>query len=351
MEGDWFVHYLLPFRSIAKKDILYIAALIAGRKDDQCSKRYNDILNPSVRNRLEDWSPHEDWYLTAKVAELGNKWAAIAPGLPGRPPLTCRNRWRKLTRASQKERIQTRSGGGGGSDSATSNNETELASVALSTPVADTPMTSTSTSTSTTTSTSISVSSSRRESRRLGTPSLAFEGGIASPLALAGGDTIPSTLFDTQDATAVPGSGTGQLPTVPTGNSYSLSQQEAEETFTALDGDAADAFIQSLGLLNDQGEGGWDMNIDPALGLEADIGQPQQTIQGNRDPVQAPSSAEIATDSVEEAVREALASFTQQHPGHRAGMQQQQQQQHYMHHVHVHHHHYHHHYHHHKYQS
>ncbi|KAJ5809388.1 uncharacterized protein N7503_001606 [Penicillium pulvis] len=75
-----------------------IALLIEGRKDDQCAKRYNDILNPSVRDRLRNWSPEEDQYLAAKVQELGHKWAAISSGLPGRPPLTCRNRWRRLSK-------------------------------------------------------------------------------------------------------------------------------------------------------------------------------------------------------------------------------------------------------------
>ncbi|OJJ46808.1 hypothetical protein ASPZODRAFT_66795, partial [Penicilliopsis zonata CBS 506.65] len=74
-----------------------IALLIKGRKDDQCAKRYNEILNPSAKNRLRHWSAEEDAYLTAKVGELGHKWALIAAGLEGRPPLTCRNRWRRLS--------------------------------------------------------------------------------------------------------------------------------------------------------------------------------------------------------------------------------------------------------------
>ncbi|GAQ38460.1 hypothetical protein AKAW_09149 [Aspergillus niger] len=73
-----------------------IALLIKGRKDDQCAKRYTDILDPSVKNRLRSWSQEEDHYLTTKVKELGHRWATISSGLPGRPPLTCRNRWRRL---------------------------------------------------------------------------------------------------------------------------------------------------------------------------------------------------------------------------------------------------------------
>ncbi|KAF6808182.1 transcription factor [Colletotrichum sojae] len=69
-----------------------------GRKDDQCSKRYNDILDPQARNRLSYWSPREDEILREGVQTLGHRWSAISAKLPGRPPLTCRNRWRALSR-------------------------------------------------------------------------------------------------------------------------------------------------------------------------------------------------------------------------------------------------------------
>lgn len=78
-----------------------IACLIPGRKDDQCSKRYNEVLSPEVKGRLNDWTPEEDEYLTQKVSEFGHRWAAIAADLPGRPPLTCRNRWRALYKQQQ----------------------------------------------------------------------------------------------------------------------------------------------------------------------------------------------------------------------------------------------------------
>ncbi|KAH6989072.1 hypothetical protein BKA56DRAFT_611356 [Ilyonectria sp. MPI-CAGE-AT-0026] len=81
-----------------------IASLIPGRKDDQCSKRYNDILNPLARDRLIDWTPHEDDLLRQGVCALGHRWSAISSRIPGRPPLTCRNRWRTLSRKSQLRR-------------------------------------------------------------------------------------------------------------------------------------------------------------------------------------------------------------------------------------------------------
>ncbi|KAK1706595.1 Homeodomain-like protein, partial [Colletotrichum acutatum] len=71
-----------------------IALLIPGRKDDQCSKRYMDILSPKVKDRLSGWSPQEDEVLREGVRTLGHRWSALSAKLPGRPPLTCRNRWR-----------------------------------------------------------------------------------------------------------------------------------------------------------------------------------------------------------------------------------------------------------------
>ncbi|VUC26338.1 unnamed protein product [Clonostachys rosea] len=74
-----------------------ICLLIPGRKDDQCSKRYNDILAPSAKDRLRGWSEEEDQVLRDSVQSLGHRWSAISALFPGRPPLTCRNRWRHLS--------------------------------------------------------------------------------------------------------------------------------------------------------------------------------------------------------------------------------------------------------------
>ncbi|KAL4899786.1 hypothetical protein BDW74DRAFT_183430 [Aspergillus multicolor] len=178
-------------------------ALISGRKDDQCSKRYNDILNPSVRNRLEDWSASEDRYLTDKVPELGNKCSVIAAGLPGRPPLTCRNRWRKLARVSR-----ARSGGEASSQPQSDSHEPEPLS-----------------STDTPTSTSASVSNSTKQFNDLYTSSplmgrsagRIFEGlASLSPVPASGhldsvgnpDDGTPTTLPGCADSFPVSGSRT-----------------------------------------------------------------------------------------------------------------------------------------------
>lgn len=77
---------------------LSVALLIPGRRDDQCAKRYNDILEPSAQDRLRDWTPSEDQILRDAVRSLGHSWSAISTRLDSRPPLTCRNRWRALSR-------------------------------------------------------------------------------------------------------------------------------------------------------------------------------------------------------------------------------------------------------------
>lgn len=78
-----------------------IAQLIPGRTDDQCAKRYNDVVSPDVQDRLRPWEPEEDEKLLAMHAKYGSKWQTIAGEMSRRTGLTCRNRWRKLTRPSK----------------------------------------------------------------------------------------------------------------------------------------------------------------------------------------------------------------------------------------------------------
>ena len=81
-----------------------IAQLIPGRTDDQCSKRYNDVLDPKISDRLRPWSPAEDSHLLEMVEMHGTKWRTISKEMEGRTGLTCRNRWRKLVNGSQGRR-------------------------------------------------------------------------------------------------------------------------------------------------------------------------------------------------------------------------------------------------------
>lgn len=73
-----------------------VASEIPGRTDDQCAKRYIEVLDPSMKDRLKPWSHDEDLQLVRQVGIHGTKWRTIALEIKGRPSLTCRNRWRKL---------------------------------------------------------------------------------------------------------------------------------------------------------------------------------------------------------------------------------------------------------------
>lgn len=75
---------------------LKVSLEIPGRTDDQCAKRYMEVLDPSTKNRLEPWSMEEDLLLIQLIKKYGTKWRTICNSFDSRPALTCRNRWRKL---------------------------------------------------------------------------------------------------------------------------------------------------------------------------------------------------------------------------------------------------------------
>ncbi|CDZ97330.1 transcription factor [Phaffia rhodozyma] len=72
-----------------------IAQMIPGRKDDQCAKRWKEVLDPSL-SKGQPWSKEEDESLLSLFETTGPKWQLIAKSLPGRTGLCCRNRWRKF---------------------------------------------------------------------------------------------------------------------------------------------------------------------------------------------------------------------------------------------------------------
>ncbi|RDW81392.1 uncharacterized protein DSM5745_04949 [Aspergillus mulundensis] len=327
-----------------------IAALIAGRKDDQCSKRYNDILNPSVRNRLEDWSAGEDRYLTDKVAELGNKWSVIAAGLPGRPPLTCRNRWRKLARASAR-----------------AGNEASLQ------PQSDSHEPEPLSSTDTPTSSSAPVPNSTKQRDGLYTsspPTGRLAGRIFDGIASL--NPVPAlghlgSLGDPDGTLTTPPECADSFPVSQNRNQHTTSafhHRHTDETLVPTRGheSAADAFLQAY--LHDQV--GWEepnpIDLNPVpnsntfpelnLGLDLDLDltldrelEPENHPhrQSESSPAYETPIATAPTESVEEAaIRQAMASFGAQQPsfGRDTGVQQ-----HHIHHIHIHHHHHHHHHH------
>ncbi|CCH43008.1 hypothetical protein BN7_2555 [Wickerhamomyces ciferrii] len=73
-----------------------ISLEIPGRTDDQCAKRYIEVLDPNTKDRLRPWKLDEDLQLIRKVKTYGTKWRTISLEMKSRPSLTCRNRWRKI---------------------------------------------------------------------------------------------------------------------------------------------------------------------------------------------------------------------------------------------------------------
>ncbi|KAL6451806.1 BAS1 Myb-like DNA-binding protein BAS1 [Candida maltosa Xu316] len=75
---------------------LKVSQEIEGRTDDQCAKRYMEVLDPKTKNRLKPWSMEEDLKLIQQIKIHGTKWRTVCSSFESRPSLTCRNRWRKL---------------------------------------------------------------------------------------------------------------------------------------------------------------------------------------------------------------------------------------------------------------
>lgn len=75
---------------------LKISYALENRTEDQCAKRYIEVLDPSTKDRLRPWNLEEDLLLISKVKKYGTKWRQISSEMDARPSLTCRNRWRKI---------------------------------------------------------------------------------------------------------------------------------------------------------------------------------------------------------------------------------------------------------------
>jgi hypothetical protein len=79
------------------KNWIAIAALVPGRVEKQCYRRWRDVLNPSNykgNGRPCSWTEGEAIELTRAVQRHGNKdWSAIAAHFPGRTKGQCTSRW------------------------------------------------------------------------------------------------------------------------------------------------------------------------------------------------------------------------------------------------------------------
>ncbi|CDK29962.1 unnamed protein product [Kuraishia capsulata CBS 1993] len=81
-----------------------VAKRLEGRSAGQCSKRYNDVLNPKAKERLKPWDTQQDIELVRKVKNYGTRWTVIAAEFEGRSGLSCRNRWRSIVTRLAKNR-------------------------------------------------------------------------------------------------------------------------------------------------------------------------------------------------------------------------------------------------------
>ncbi|KAL2707510.1 Myb-like DNA-binding protein BAS1 [Kluyveromyces marxianus] len=90
---------------------LKISYVLKHRTEDQCAKRYIEVLDPSTKDRLRPWDEEEDVLLIAKVKKYGTKWRQISTEMDARPSLTCRNRWRKIitmvVRGAASEKVKS----------------------------------------------------------------------------------------------------------------------------------------------------------------------------------------------------------------------------------------------------
>ncbi|KAI0966726.1 hypothetical protein F4678DRAFT_447979 [Xylaria arbuscula] len=74
-----------------------VYSVMGTRNGDQCWKRWNDHLDPSINHG--PWDSHEDSLLFAAVESMGRSWSEIVGTyLPGRTALGAKNRFTLLNR-------------------------------------------------------------------------------------------------------------------------------------------------------------------------------------------------------------------------------------------------------------
>lgn len=79
-----------------------IAEHVPGRSAKQCRERWRLNLDPSINRG--PWTMEEDEKLLKLHAEVGNAWAEIKKGLPGRTENAVKSRYKSIVRAFQKKR-------------------------------------------------------------------------------------------------------------------------------------------------------------------------------------------------------------------------------------------------------
>jgi hypothetical protein len=84
-----------------KSDWSLIAQHFQNRTPRQCRDRWKHYLAPDVL--VGNWSEADDQLLLAKVAELGQRWAAITQLFPGRTDIGVKNHYISITSRKNKE--------------------------------------------------------------------------------------------------------------------------------------------------------------------------------------------------------------------------------------------------------
>lgn len=77
-----------------------VALFMGTRNPRQCRERWNNYLNPNIRN--DPWSPMEDALLIQKYKEYGSKWRKISKFFHNRSDNALRNRMQLLERHVNK---------------------------------------------------------------------------------------------------------------------------------------------------------------------------------------------------------------------------------------------------------
>jgi hypothetical protein len=73
------------------------------RTPRQCRDRWRHYLNPEIT--VGNWTQAEEKMLIDKVAELGQRWAAIAQLFPGRTDIGVKNHYISLISQRAKEKV------------------------------------------------------------------------------------------------------------------------------------------------------------------------------------------------------------------------------------------------------
>ena len=77
-----------------------VASMMQTRNPRQCRERWNNYLNPYIRN--DPWNPQEDALLIKKYKEYGSKWRKISKFFVNRSDNALRNRYNLLMRHYNK---------------------------------------------------------------------------------------------------------------------------------------------------------------------------------------------------------------------------------------------------------